>query len=75
MVKLPWIPNQEQWDQILDVTRGESIRNKLMFAMAYDAGLRREELVSLEIEDVDPAQRLITIRPERTKSRRGRVVP
>lgn len=46
-----------------------------MLALAYDAGLRREELCLLLTGDIDPAHRLLTIRAETTKSRRGRVVP
>ena len=43
--------------------------------MAYDAGLRREELCSLEIPDIDPSARLIRIRAETTKNRGERIVP
>ena len=46
-----------------------------MLALAYDSGLRREELCLLATGDVDPAHRLLTVRAETTKSRRGRVVP
>lgn len=46
-----------------------------MLALAYDAGLRREELCLLATGDIDPAHRLLTVRAETTKSRRGRVVP
>jgi site-specific recombinase XerD len=72
---LPWIPTDAQWHAILAVTAGESLRNRLMLALAYDAALRREELCLLETDDVDPAHRTITIRAETTKSRRSRVVP
>jgi integrase/recombinase XerD len=72
---LPWIPTDAQWHAILDVTAGESLRNRLMLALAYDAALRREELCLLETDDLDPAHRTITIRAETTKSRRSRVVP
>jgi integrase/recombinase XerD len=46
-----------------------------MFALAYDAALRREELCLLGTDDLDPAHRTITVRAETTKSRRSRVVP
>lgn len=46
-----------------------------MFALAYDAALRREELCSIQIRDIDPAYRLLRIRAEATKNRRGRTVP
>lgn len=72
--KLPWIPNDEQWQAVLEAARGEPIRNRLMLAMAYDAGLRREELCLLEIDDIDFACRLLRIRAETTKNRQERVV-
>jgi hypothetical protein len=37
--KLPWIPSDEQWRQLLDATRPEPLRNRVMLALAYDAGL------------------------------------
>jgi integrase len=46
-----------------------------MLAMSYDAALRREEICSLEVADIDPAHRLLRIRLEVTKNRRERVVP
>lgn len=73
--KLPWIPSDEQWQSVLLVAREESLRNKLMLALAYDSGLRREELCLLETGDVDPSQRLIRVRAETTKNRMGRIVP
>jgi len=75
MVKLPWIPAEQQWRDVLAVFRGEPIRNRLMLALAYDAALRREELCSLRTDDLDPAHRLLRIRAETTKTRRERVVP
>lgn len=73
--RLPWIPNEEQWQRILQVCKGEPLRNKVMLAMSYDAALRREELCSLETSDIDPAHRLLRIRLETTKNRRERIVP
>jgi site-specific recombinase XerD len=73
--KLPWIPNDDDWHSILDVARQEPIRNRVMLAFAYDAGLRREELCSLCSDDIDPSHRTLRIRAESTKGRRERVVP
>lgn len=73
--KLPWIPNDSEWRTLLEVARSESIRNRFMLALAYDAGLRREELCLLETRDIDPSRRLISIRAETTKNSRARVVP
>ena len=75
LTKLPWIPTERQWLDILDVARREPIRNRLMLALAYDAALRREELCSLRTDDLDPAQRMLRVRAETTKNRRERVVP
>jgi integrase/recombinase XerD len=73
--KLPWIPSDEQWQLILGAAHTEPLRNRLMLALAYDAGLRREELCLLRTDDVDPAYRTLRIRAETTKGRRERVVP
>jgi integrase/recombinase XerD len=51
------------------------LRNRLMLAFAYDAGLRREELCALTTGDIDPAHRTLRIRAETTKNMRERVVP
>lgn len=73
--KLPWIPNEEQWQAVLEAARKEPLRDRLMLAFAYDAGLRREELCSLQTADVDPSHRLLRIRAETTKNRMERMVP
>jgi integrase len=73
--KLPWIPNEEDWHCILSAALQEPIRNRVMLAFAYDAGLRREELCSLRSDDIDPSRRTLRIRAETTKGRRERIVP
>jgi integrase/recombinase XerD len=73
--KLPWIPNNSQWQAVLEATRHESLRSRLMLALSYDSALRREELCTLDTSDIDPAYSTLTIRAENTKSRQGRVVP
>lgn len=73
--RLPWVPNDEEWAAILEAAREESLRNRVMFALAYDAGLRREELCAIETQDINPGHRLIRIRAETTKNRQERVVP
>jgi len=72
---LPWIPNDAEWHQLLDEARAMPLRNRLMLALAYDAGLRREELCRLHTGDIDPARRLLQIRAETTKGHRSRIVP
>src|SRR5204863_9416071 len=73
--KLPWIPSDEQWRSVLKVAKAEPLRNRLMLALAYDAGLRREELCSLRTDDLDPAHRTLRVRAETTKGRHERIVP
>jgi integrase/recombinase XerD len=73
--KLPWIPSEAEWDTLVEAMRVENIRHRLMFLMEYDGALRPEELCFIEIGDIDPAHRLLNIRPETTKNRQGRVVP
>lgn len=51
--KLPWIPNEDQWQSIIAAAQGDGLRNRAMLAMAYDAALRREELCALATADVD----------------------
>lgn len=75
MVKLPWIPTDRQWLDVLAVFRHEPVRNRVMLALSYDAALRREELCSLRSDDIDPAHRTLRVRAETTKTRRERVVP
>jgi site-specific recombinase XerD len=73
--KLPWVPNEDDWQTILGAAAQEPIRNRVMLTFAYDAGLRREELCSLCTSDIDPSRRTIWVRAENTKGRRDRVVP
>jgi integrase/recombinase XerD len=73
--KLPTIPTEEEWCRVLCETAKEPIRNRLMLAMSYDAGLRREELCLLETSDIDPSRRTIRVRAETTKNRRSRILP
>lgn len=75
LTKLPWIPSEQQWLDVLQVAAAEPVRNRVMLALAYDAALRREELCSLRTEDVDPARRTLRVRAETTKNRLERVVP
>jgi integrase/recombinase XerD len=75
MVKLPWIPGEAEWLQVLEAFRVEPIRNRVMLALAYDAALRREELCSIRSDDLDPAHRMLRVRAETTKTRRERAVP
>ncbi len=72
--KLPWLPSDEEWLAVLDVLKEESLRNQVMFLLAYDGALRREELVTLEIDDFDFAYRQIRIKAEHAKNGAERIV-
>ena len=73
--RLPWIPNDSDWQSILAAMLAQPIRNRTMLAFAYDAALRREELCGLQTDDIDPSSRTLRIRAENTKGHRDRVVP
>lgn len=73
--KMPWIPSEKEWQRLLTKAQNMSLRNRLMFTLAYDGGLRREELCLLNTKDIDPSHRLLHIRAETTKAKRDRIVP
>lgn len=74
VVKLPRIPDDAQWQSFLFHAASSSLRDRLMLALTYYGALRRSEIISLSIEDLDFAHRLIRIRAETTKSQRERIV-
>jgi len=74
--RLPWVPSDEVWEAFVrHVILHEDARTQAMILLAYDAALRREELMSLCVDDFDWARGIITIRPETTKGGRMRHVP
>ena len=74
VVNAPWIPNENAWARVLAAAVDEPLHNRLMLALAYDGALRREELVSLDVDDLEPAWSLVHLRAETTKSQRAREV-
>ncbi len=72
---MPWIPSDEQWKAFLTVVKQAPLQTRCMAALAYDAGLRREELCSVQSTDLDPAHQMVNVRAEIAKGSRGRVVP
>ena len=72
--RFPWIPSDAEWLRFLRAASNRSARDRLMLALAYGGALRRQELVGLAVADIDPAHRLVTVRPELAKRGRGRVV-
>lgn len=74
--RLPWVPSDEIWEQFVrHVILHEDARTQAMILLAYDAALRREELMSLRVDDIDWARGIVVIRPETTKGGRMRYVP
>jgi integrase/recombinase XerD len=71
----PWIPNELQWHAILDALKTASIRDRFMFALSYDAALRREELCALQVDDFDPAHLLSVFAPKPLKTPEGEPCP
>ena len=53
-MRLPWVPSDEVWGEFVrHVIVNEDARTKAMILLAYDAALRREELMSLRVDDID----------------------
>jgi len=72
--KLPWLPSDSEWQDLLRNLTEEPLRNQVLLLLAYDGALRREELITLEMGDFDVAYRQIRIRAEHAKNGRERVV-
>jgi len=74
--RLPWVAPADVWERIvLHVVLHETARNRAMILVAYDGALRREELVSLGLDDYDRHRALLKVRAETSKSGRDRWVP
>ena len=73
---LPWVPDDTVWDRFIHhVLLQEDARTQAMILLAYDAALRREELMLLRVDDIDWARGIVTIQPETTKGGRMRHIP
>jgi hypothetical protein len=75
LTRLPWIPGEQERLRVLEAVRREPARNRVMLAVAYEAALCREELCSLQADDLDPAHRTLRVRSETAKTLLERVVP
>jgi integrase/recombinase XerD len=69
--KLPSILSLSEVESILNSL--DNIKHKTMLALIYSGGLRRSELLNLQISDVDSKRMLIAIKS--AKGNRDRVVP
>lgn len=50
-------------------------RNDIIISLCLCCGLRRNEMLSLSLNDIDLERKTLHIRPERSKTKRGREVP
>lgn len=57
--KLPEVLSMNQVQKMLDVTK--NIKHKCIIGLLYSAGLRRAELLNLELKDVDSERMLIKV--------------
>jgi integrase/recombinase XerD len=74
--RLAWIPPDAVWEDLVrHIMLHEDPRTQAMILLAYDAALRREELVSLRVDDIDWALEVVKVRAETTKGGRERYVP
>ncbi len=74
--KLPTFLSENIIETLIDSIEGESFiskRDKLIFEMLYATGLRSNELVSLNIEDIDEKRKIITVKMG--KGGKQRIVP
>lgn len=73
---LPRTLSDDDWKKlILYILTHESKRNQAMIILAYDAALRREEVIQLRVDDFDWSQATVNVRADITKNGRERVVP
>ncbi len=73
--RLPWIPSDTQWEQIIQrLVQQTSGRDLCLVLLAYEGALRRQEVIHLRLDDIDWAAGLLTIRPELSKTGRQRAV-
>ncbi len=72
--RLPRLPDDDEWSRLVTALSSRPPRDKLMFMLAYDGALRRNELVTLRLDDFDFSARHVAIRAERSKNGYGRTV-
>ena len=79
--KLPAVMTPEEANQFVDSvqvdggrdqSRDRIVRDRLILELLYGSGLRVSELVGLDVDDIDPRERWITVRG---KGRKERQVP
>jgi len=69
--KLPNVLSKDEIEKILKAT--QNLKHKAILSLIYSCGLRRSELLNLEIKDIDSKRNLLIIR--NAKGRKDRLVP
>ena len=72
--QMPRLPTDAQWIRLLEVLQPRPVRDRLMFVLAYDGAFRRNEVVSLGLDDFDFSARHVTVRAENAKSGHPRTI-
>ena len=67
---LPTVLSRDKMKRLLESMQGQSA---IMASLLYGAGLRVMECVTLRVQDLDLANRLITVR--NSKGRKARIAP
>lgn len=73
--RVPDVPTEEQVNSLVDAVGADRLdrpypkRDRAIFEFLYGCGLRISELVGLNLEDIDPAQRWIRVRGKGKKER------
>ena len=67
-VKLPKVLSQEEVKKIINATN--NIKHRCIVGLLYSAGLRRQELLNLRIQDIDSKRMLVTIHQGKGKKDR-----
>lgn len=69
--RLPTILSLDEVESMLNSL--ENLKHKTMLAIIYSGGLRRSELLNMQIKDVDSQRMLITVKE--AKGKKDRIVP
>ncbi|WP_172331663.1 site-specific integrase [Mangrovicoccus sp. HB161399] len=69
------LPSAQDFERFMRCAAEDTLRNRLMVALALDCALRREELTTLETKDIDEKKMSVTIHAEKSKSLFTRTVP
>lgn len=69
--KLPVVLSQQEIKRL--IAAAKLLKHRMLIALAYDCGLRRGELLNLEVKDIDLDRKMLHVR--QGKGRKDRYVP